>query len=89
MKLLKRIGELEMAKIGKPKFTPPDYPNFKDLVIGPGLVPQPMPSITCPVIVGGCIHEYPNPWYSVQAPTCKKCGQVAFSTVVTCEVKAP
>lgn len=35
-----------------------------------------------------CQHEYPNPWFGVTPPCCKKCGQIAQQMLtVTCDTK--
>ena len=31
-----------------------------------------------------CQHEYPNPWFGITAPSCKKCGQIAQIPTITC-----
>lgn len=28
-----------------------------------------------------CAHEYPNPWFELNPPNCKKCGQVAWMAI--------
>jgi uncharacterized coiled-coil protein SlyX len=33
----------------------------------------------------GCV--YPNPWMSITPPHCMKCGQQAYSTTITCDIK--
>jgi uncharacterized coiled-coil protein SlyX len=33
----------------------------------------------------GCV--YPSPWMSITPPHCMKCGQQAYSTSITCEIK--
>jgi hypothetical protein len=34
-----------------------------------------------------CQHEYPNPWFGVIPPSCKKCGQLSQMLTVTCDTK--
>jgi len=69
-KLLKRIEELENL-VGQQKLLIDQLNweiqqnNFKQIPVLQG---------DCPA---GGWHEYPNPWHSVTAPFCKKCGQQA------------
>ena len=41
---------------------------------------QPLDSHTITV---GCVHDFPNPWFGVQPPSCRKCGQQAMSVIPT------
>ncbi len=86
-KLLKRIGTIEMEKVGQPKLAP-----FDPAILRPQN-PQPAPQITVPYISTpniiltpvGCEHQYPNPWFGTVPPACIKCGQQAFPNfIVTC-----
>ena len=39
-----------------------------------------VPSVWSKTITGTCDHEYPNPWFGVVPPSCKKCGQPGMPT---------
>lgn len=66
----RRIAELEKLTI--PVSTPISVPFVQPTQIQPFIVT--------------CQHEYPSPWFGITPPSCKKCGQPAFQTVVTCGV---
>ena len=45
---------------------------------------QNIPSIDDLCVDGG-VHDYPNPWYGITPPHCKKCGKKAKTFEITYE----
>lgn len=36
------------------------------------------------IVKNSCQHEYPNPWFGVTPPSCKKCDLMSEMLTVTC-----
>ena len=78
------------AKITKPDGTILELDDVTALdLVTLGLGPSwPVVTMSWPNI-SVCDHEYPNPWFGVVPPSCKKCGQQSMPAYGTTYFAAP